>query len=117
MEILGWKSLSSLDGSERTFVERVRKPDANFPFLLMTLAIVLPLGFGFLMIPFAVLPSLTEAVLGPQSWVTHGMYAVSSYALKLITWALVLTFLGMYGLRGYVALKLRRQKSVLSEKG
>jgi len=55
---------------------------------------------------------LTEAVLGPQSPVTQGLYVVSSYALKFITYALVITFLGMYGLRGYVALKLRRQKSV-----
>jgi len=106
MEAFRWKSLPSLDGSERTFMERVRTPDANFPFLLMTLAIVLPIGFGFLMIPFAALPILTEAVLGPQSSVTHGLYAVSSYALKYLTYGLVLTFLGMYRLRGYVALKL-----------
>ena len=97
-------------------MERVRTPDANFPYLLMTLAFVLPLGFGFLMIPFAVLPILTEAVLGSQSSVTHGISTVSSYALTLITYALVLTFLGMYGLRGYVALKLRRQKSMSTEK-
>lgn len=91
-------------------MERVRVPDAKFPFLLMTLAFVLPIGFGFLMIPFAVMPMLTEAVLGPQSSVTQGLYVMSSYALKFITYALVITFLGMYGLRGYVALKLRRQK-------
>jgi hypothetical protein len=112
MEPFRWRSLSNLDGSERGFMERVRAPDSKFPFLLLTLAFVLPIGFGFLMIPFAVLPMLTEAVLGPQSAVTQGLYVVSSYALKLITYALVITFLGMYGLRGYVALKLRRQKSV-----
>jgi len=112
MQPFRWRSLSSLDGSERSFMERVRAPDAKFPFLLLTLAFVLPIGFGFLMIPFAVLPMLTEAVLGPQSPVTQGLYVVSSYALKFITYALVITFLGMYGLRGYVALKLRRQKSV-----
>jgi hypothetical protein len=93
-------------------MERVRAPDAKFPFLLLTLAFVLPIGFAFLMIPFAVLPMLTEAVLGPQSPVTQGFYLVSSYALKFITYALVITILGMYGLRGYVAVKLRRQKHV-----
>jgi len=98
-------------------VERVRTPDANFPFLLRTLAFVFPLGSGFLMIPFAVLPILTDAVLGPQSWVAYGVDAVSSYALKLITYALVVTFLGMYGLRGYVAIKLRRQKRTSSGQG
>jgi hypothetical protein len=117
MQALGWKSLSSLDGSERTFMERVRTPDANFPFLLRTLAFVLPIGFFFLTIPFAVLPILTAAVLGSQSWVTHGADALSSYALKLIAYAFVLTFLGMYGLRGYVAMKLRRQKRTASGNG
>ena len=98
-------------------MERVRTPDAKFPFLLRTLAFVFPIGFGFLMIPFAVLPILTQAVLGSQSWVTHGVDLVSSYALKLITYTLVLTFLGMYGLRGYVAIKLRRQKRTSSGQG
>jgi hypothetical protein len=93
-------------------MERVRAPDPKFPFLLLTLAFVLPVAFGFLMIPFAVVPMLTEAVLGPQSSVTKGLYIVSSYALKFITYALVIAFLGMYGLGGYVTLKLRRQKSV-----
>jgi len=111
MQLFRWQSLSSLDGSERSFMERVRAPDTRFPRLLLTLAFVLPIGCGFLMIPFAVLPMLTQAVLGPQSPVTHGSYVVSSYALKFITYALVTTFLGMYGLRGYVALKLRRRKS------
>jgi hypothetical protein len=107
MQTLGWKSFSSLDGSERTFIERVRAPDANFPSLLRTLAFVLPLGFLFCMLPFAALPILTEAISGLQSSVTHGISAVSSYALTLILYALVLSVLGMYGLRGCVALKLR----------
>ena len=76
----------------------------------MTLAVVLPIGFGILMLPFVLLPLLTEAFLGPQSSVTNWLSAMSSYALKAITYAVVLSFLGMYGLRGYVALKLRRQK-------
>jgi len=95
-------------------MERVRTPDENFPFPLRTLAFVFPIAFGFLMIPFAILPILIEAALGPQSWVTHGVDTASSYALKSITCALVLTFLGMYRLRGYVAMKLRRQKRASS---
>jgi len=55
---------------------------------------------------------LTEAVLGPQSPVTQGLYVASSYALKSITYLLVTMFLGMYGLRVYVALKLRSQKGL-----
>ena len=117
MQAFRWRSLSSLDGSERSFMERVRAPDVKFPFLLLTLAFVFPIGFGLLMIPFAVLPMLTEAVLGPQSAVTHALYVVSSYAMKFITCALVLSFLVMYGLRGYVALKLRRSKKEFSENG
>lgn len=70
-------NLSSLDGSERTFMERVRTPDANFPFLLMTLAFVLPLGFGFLMFPFAVLPNLSEAVLGHSLRLLSGITLAS----------------------------------------
>jgi hypothetical protein len=104
-------------GPRETFWERVHTPDVNFPHLLMTLAVFLPIGFGILMIPFVVLPLLTEAFLGPQSWVTHWLSAMSSYALKVITYAVVLSFLGIYGLRGYVALKLRRQKKEFSEKG
>ena len=76
----------------------------------MTLAVFLPIGFGVLMIPIVVLPLLSEAFLGPQSWLTYWLATLSSYALKLITYAVLLSFLGMYGLRGYVALKLRRQK-------
>jgi len=83
----------------------------------MTLAVFLPIGFGVLMIPIVVLPLLTEAFLGPQSGVTYWLFAMSTYALKLITCAVVLSFLGMYALRGYVALKLRRQKKESSEKG
>ena len=110
MQAFRWKSLSSLDGSERTFWDRVRIPDDNFPHFLLTLAVFLPIGFGILMIPFMVLPLLSEAFLGPQSWLTYWLATLSSYALKLITYAVLLSFLGMYGLRGYVALKLRRQK-------
>lgn len=117
MQAFRWKSLSSLDGSERAFWDRVRAPDAKFPYLLMTLAVFLPIAFAILMIPIAVLPLLTEAFLGSQSWVTYWVSATSSYTLKLITYAVVLSFLGMYGLRGYVALKLRRQKREFSEKG
>ena len=98
-------------------MERVRNPDANFPWLLFTFAVFVPIGFGFLMIPFAVLPGLTEAVLGSQSTIVHGMNVVSSYALRFLTVALIVVFIGMYGLRGYVALKLRRQKSALNDKG
>jgi len=65
MQAFRRRLLSSLDGSERSFMERVRVPDAKFPFLPLTLAFLLPIGFGFLMIPFAVVPMLTEAVLGP----------------------------------------------------
>jgi hypothetical protein len=117
MQAFRWKSLSSLDGSERTFWERVRTPDANLPYFLMTLAVFLPIGFGILMIPVVVLPLLTEAFLGPQSWVTYWLSAMSAYALKLITYAVVLSFLGMYGLRGYVVLKLRRRKKEFSKEG
>src|SRR5262249_54951804 len=112
MEPFRWRSLSKLDGSERGFIERVRAPDANFRFLLRTLAFVFPLVFGFLMIPFAVFPILTEAVLGPQSPFTQAIYLVSSYASRFIACALVITFLGICGLRGYVAVKLRRQKTL-----
>jgi hypothetical protein len=112
MQALRWKSLSGLDGSERTFGERLRTPDASFPRLLMALSIFLPIGFGILMIPFMVLPLLADAFLGPQSWIADWLYAVSTFVLKLGTYMLVLTFFGMYGLRGYVALKLRRQKGV-----
>lgn len=97
MQTFRWKSLSSLDGSERTFRERVRTPDANFSYFLMTVAVFLPIGFGILMIPIVVLPLLTEAFLGPQSWVTYWLSAISTYALKLITYAGVLSFLRMYG--------------------
>jgi hypothetical protein len=117
MQTFRWKSLSSLDGSERTFRERVRTPDAKFPYFLTTLAVFLPIGFGILMIAIAVLPLLTVAFLGSQSWVTYWVSATSSYALKLITYAVVLSFLGTYGLRAYIALKLRRQKREFSEKG
>jgi hypothetical protein len=114
MEAFRWKSLFSLDGSERSFMERVRAPDAGFPNVLRALAMILPFGFVFLMIPVLVLPILTEAVLGPQSSIAQLLYVVSFYGLKLITWAIVLTIFGMYGLRNYVALKLRRQKRHVS---
>jgi hypothetical protein len=108
-----WKSLSSLDGSQRTFRERVRAPDANFPYLLKTLAVFLPIVFALLMLPIVILPLLTEAVLGPKSWITTWLYALSSYALQFIAYAVLLTCLGMFGLRGYVALKLRQQKKAV----
>jgi hypothetical protein len=111
MQILSWKSLSSLEGSERTFLERVRSPDPNFPFLLRTVAFVLPVSFIFLAIPFAAFPFLAEALLGPQSWVTQGINSVSFFMLKLIPFAILLSLAGMYVLRGYVATKLRRQQT------
>jgi hypothetical protein len=63
MQTFDWKSLSILDGSERTFLERLRSPDPNLPFLLRTIGIVLPFSFIFLAIPFVVFSSLAEAFL------------------------------------------------------
>jgi hypothetical protein len=102
MQARGWKSLSNLDGSERTFLERVRSPVVS----------VLLLHFLFLAIPFAVFPLVTEMLLGPQSWVTRGISAVSFFVLKLIPFAILLTVVGMYVLRCYVSIKLRRQQRV-----
>jgi hypothetical protein len=111
MAILRWKSLSHLDDCERTFLERIRSPDPNFPFLLKTLAFVLPLSFAFLAILFAAFTFLTEALLGPQTSVTQGINAVSLFVLKLIPFAILITFVAMYALRGYVNIKLRRQRT------
>jgi hypothetical protein len=110
MQTFQWKPLSSLDGSEKTFRERLRTPDASFPRLLMTLSVFLPIGFGIFMIPFVVVALLADAFLGPESWIADWLYTVFTFVLKLGMYMPVLTFLGMYGLRGYVALKLRRQK-------
>jgi hypothetical protein len=63
------------------------------------------------------LPLLCEAFLGPESLVTYWLYAMSSYGLTFITYAVLLSCLGVYGLRGYIALKLRRQKKEFGEKG
>jgi hypothetical protein len=111
MASLRWRSLSRLDGCERNFLERIRSPDPGFPFLLRTLAFVLPLSFAFLAVLFAAIFFLTEALLGPQASVTQGIKAVSFFVLKLIPFAILITFVGMYGLRGYVAIKLRRQRA------
>ena len=91
-------------------MERVRTPDEQFPSVLRTLAIVLPIAFGLLMIPFLLLPLVTEAFLGPQSALTRGLDIVSSYLWKFIMCVFVITFFGMYGLRAYVYWNLRRQK-------
>ena len=107
-----WRSLSSLDGSERSFRERLRVPDEGFSRLLMTLSVFLPIGFGIIMMPLMVLPRLIEAFLGPQSWITYYLSWVSSYVIEFGLYILVLTFFGMYGLRAYVAVKLRRHKKV-----
>jgi hypothetical protein len=109
-----WKSLSSLDGSEKTFWERVRSPDPKFPFLLRTLAFLFPLIFAFIAIPFALFPLVSEAALGTHSWVTEWITAVSNFVLKLVPFAILLIFVAMYVLRGYVATKLRRQQRVES---
>ena len=114
MAISRWKSLSSLDGSEKTFWERVRSPDPNFPFLLRTAAFLFPLIFAFIAVLFAIFPLLSEALLGPQSWVTGEVTFISNFVLKLIPFAILLIFVGMYVLRGYVAAKLRRQQRVES---
>jgi len=95
MQAVRWKSLSSLDGSERSFRERIRTPEASFPRFVMTLSVFLPIGFGILMIPFAVLPGLSEAFLRPQSWITYWVNGVSYYALKCDTYAGVFSFLGL----------------------
>jgi hypothetical protein len=110
MEVSYLKSLSGLDGSEKTFMERLRAPDDKFPILLLTLGFAIPIGFALLMIPFAVLPLLTEAILGSQSLLTRVLHVLSSYALMLLTFVFVLMFLGINGLRIYVVLKLRKQK-------
>lgn len=91
-------------------MERVRAPDDKFPILLRTLGIAIPIGFALFMIPFAVLPLLTEAILGSPSSLTRLVHVLSSYALKFFTFVFVLIFLGMHGLRIYVGLKLRKLK-------
>jgi hypothetical protein len=110
MQAYRWNRFSSLDGSERSFMERIRRPDPNFPRFLMTLSVFSPIGLAMLMLPVVNLPMLTEAALGPKSWITAWLYFLSSYTLNLIPYTVVLSFVGMYALRGYIALKLRRQK-------
>jgi len=105
-----WKPLSALDGSDRTFTERLRSPDPDFPRLLRATAIVLPLSVGFVAIPLAAAPLVMEATLGSESWMTKGASAIVLYLLKLIPAVIVLSLVGTYGLRGYVAMKLRQQK-------
>ena len=114
MATLRWNSLSSLDGSEKTFWERVRSPDPKFPFLLRTLAFLFPLIFAFVAIPFALFPLVSESALGSHSWFTERITAVSNFVLKLVPLGIVLSFVGMYILRGYVAIKLRRQQKANS---
>ena len=116
MANLRWIPLSSLDGSDKTFWERVRSPDPNFPLLLRTLAFLFPLIFGFVAVTFALFPLVSEAALGPHSWVTETLTAVSNFVLKLVPLGIFLTFVGMYVLRGYIAIKLRRQRRVVSNK-
>ena len=109
MQALSWKMIS---GSERTFRSSFVDRTASFPRFLRTLSVFLPIGFGMLMIPFVLFPLLAEAFLGAQSWITYWLREMSNYVLRFGTYGMVLTFLGMYGLRGYIALKLRRQNSV-----
>src|SRR5262249_39148386 len=111
MQVSHLKSLCGLDGSEKAFMERVRAPDAKFSILLRTFGFAIPIGFALLMIPFGVLPLLTEAMLGSQSFLTRVSHALSWYALMFLTFVFVLIFLGMTGLRIYVAWKLRKNKN------
>jgi hypothetical protein len=106
----GWNSLSARDGSKRTFAERLRSPDRDFPRLLRTIAIVLPLSFGFVAIPLAAAPLVMEATLGPASWMTKGASAIALYLWKLIPAAIFSALVGTYALRGYIFMKLRQQK-------
>jgi hypothetical protein len=101
--------VSGPNGSERPLLERLRHPDRALPNYLLTISFVLPIGISFIGLIVVAFQIITSTFFGQVSWIMKPLDLIVSIVLQVLVPAIVLSFLGMYFLRGYVLLKLRRR--------
>jgi hypothetical protein len=99
------------NGSERPFFQRLRAPDTGFLSHLMMVSLVLPFSIGFFGLGIEGLQAAANPFLGSEAWASRTLRLVVDLVQRIIVPAVFCSFVGMQVLRGYVLLKLRRQRS------
>jgi len=92
----------------RPFIERVRHPDPEFPNFLSMLTHVVPWSIVFFSLGLFAIRIMAETFFGRQSWVTSAFEALALAALKGTIPAMIAAYAGLWSLRAYVAIRLRR---------
>ena len=88
--------------SVRSFLERVRDPDRQFPHYLFTVGFVLPLSFLTCGAGLYVIFMTAEALLGSGSWVTRGLEILIGPILIALAPIILISFGVPFLLRLYV---------------
>jgi len=92
----------------RPLIERVRQPDPDFSNFLSMLTHVVPWSIPFFGLGIFAIQIMAEIFFGRESWVTSGLDTFLLLVLKGTLPAFVVAYLGLWSLRAYVAIKLRR---------
>jgi hypothetical protein len=93
----------------KTLIDRVREPDADLQRSLLMLCFVAPISLSVLALGVFAMPILAGALFGVESRVAMALEVLASFVLQLTIWAFVLTVVGLWILRAYVAARLRRR--------
>jgi hypothetical protein len=102
---------------KRPFMDRLRQPDPGFSDFLSMLTHVVPWSIGFFWLGVFALRIMAEALIGGESVVTSGMDALLAVTVKALIPAIIVAYVVLWCLRGYVAVRLRRDRNGFGDGG
>ena len=94
--------------SQRPFLARLSEPDPELPRFVFMLRMVVPMTICFFGMGFFAIRILAEALFGGQSWLTLSLEATVFWIVRCTPALVIAAWLGLWGLHGYVTIKLRR---------
>lgn len=99
----------------KSFLERIRNPDPAFPRFLQMLSLTVPFSIAFFFLGLFVIQILFTAVLGPDALLTSLVGSIVWVVERCTVPAVLVSVVGLWALRAYVATKLRHARPDRSE--
>lgn len=97
--------------SQRPFLERLGEPDPELPKFISMLRMVVPMSIAFFGMGVFVIRIMAEALFGEYSWVTSSLEATALWVFRCTPALVIASYGGLWGLHGYVTIKLRRSSA------
>lgn len=97
------------NASQGRFIDRVRNRDPDLPHYLLMLIFTVPMGITLLPVGLLGIVAMLTAALGEEAFATVAVGAIARSAASVSGPAVLISFLCLWPLRAFVALKLRRR--------